>query len=77
MADPAGRAQWPFAGLIFAIRALAFVGGQLLASRFLLIGVGVGVAAALRLALSEDRAGLLVVRGRASTSTPPRRSRRR
>jgi Protein of unknown function (DUF3017) len=30
----------------------------------LLVGVGVGVAAALRLVLSDDRAGLLVVRSR-------------
>jgi exosortase/archaeosortase len=30
-----------------------------------LIGIGVGVAAVLRLALTEDRAGLLVVRSKA------------
>jgi Protein of unknown function (DUF3017) len=29
-----------------------------------LIGIGVGVAAVLRLALTEDQAGLLVVRGK-------------
>lgn len=59
------RAQWPIllVGLIFTV---AFV---LAAANFwrrgaLLIGIGVGVAAALRLVLSEDRAGLLVVRHR-------------
>jgi uncharacterized membrane protein len=57
------RAQWPIltVGLIFV---LAFI---LVAAGFwrrgaLLIGIGVGVAAALRVALSEDRAGLLAVR---------------
>lgn len=59
------RAQWPIllVGLIFVA---AF--GLVIADRWrrgaLVIGIGVAVAAALRLALSEDRAGLLVVRGR-------------
>ncbi|KAW95305.1 transmembrane protein [Mycobacterium tuberculosis M2203] len=39
-------------------------GGQLLAPCALLIGIGVGVAAVLRLVLSEERAGLLVVRSK-------------
>ncbi|CKW59556.1 Conserved membrane protein of uncharacterised function [Mycobacterium tuberculosis] len=39
-------------------------GGQLLAPWALLIGIGVGVAAVLRLVLSEERAGLLVVRSK-------------
>ncbi len=39
-------------------------GGQLLARGALLIGIGVGVAAVLRLVLSEERAGLLVVRSK-------------
>ena len=57
------RTQWPIVsvGLIFAAAFL------LAAAKFwrrgaLLIGIGVGVAAALRLLLSDDQAGLLVVR---------------
>lgn len=56
-------AQWPIVsvGLIFAAAFL------LAAAKFwrrgaLLIGIGVGVAAVLRLLLSDDQAGLLVVR---------------
>lgn len=63
MIRAAVRGQWPIVtvGLIFA---LAFI---LVAAGFwrrgsLLIGIGVGVAAGLRLALSDDRAGLLAVR---------------
>ncbi|GFG72996.1 DUF3017 domain-containing protein [Mycobacterium botniense] len=59
------RSQWPIlvVGLIFA------AGFALAAANFwrrgaLLIGIGVGVAAALRLALSEQRAGLLAVRSK-------------
>jgi len=59
------RSQWPIVtvGLIFL---LAFI---LVAAGFwrrgaLLIGFGVGVAAALRLALPEERAGLIVVRSK-------------
>ena len=57
------RAQWPLV-TVGAIFALAFL---LVAFGFwrrgaLLIGLGVGVAAALRLALSDDTAGLLCVR---------------
>ena len=60
-----GRAQWPFVTVVL-IFAVAFT---LAAANFwrrgaLLIGIGVGVAAALRLALTEDRAGLLVVRSK-------------
>lgn len=59
------RAQWPIVS-VFAIFLLAFV---LVAAGFwrrgsLLIGIGAGVAAAYRLLLSEERAGLLVVRSR-------------
>ena len=59
------QAQWPIVS-VFAIFLLALV---LVAAGFwrrgsLLIGVGVGVAAAYRLLLSEERAGLLVVRSR-------------
>jgi Protein of unknown function (DUF3017) len=59
------RAQWPMLTVV-AIFVVAFT---LAAANFwrrgaLLIGIGVGVAAALRLALTEDRAGLLVVRSK-------------
>ena len=59
------RAQWPIL-VVELTFAAAFV---LAVANFwrrgsLLIGVGVAVAAALRLVLSEDRAGLLVVRGK-------------
>jgi Protein of unknown function (DUF3017) len=59
------RAQWPIlaVGLIFAA-ALVLVGANFWRRGSLLIGIGVGVAAALRLVLSEDRAGLLVVRSK-------------
>jgi uncharacterized membrane protein len=59
------RAQWP----ILVVAAIGLVALVLVAAGFwrrgaLLIGVGVGVAAALRLALPEDRAGLLAVRSK-------------
>lgn len=59
------RSQWPILSVI-AVFLLAFV---LVAAGFwrrgsLLIGIAVGVAAALRLVLSDERAGLLVVRSR-------------
>ncbi|MCI4676896.1 DUF3017 domain-containing protein [Candidatus Mycolicibacterium alkanivorans] len=59
------RAQWPILS-VFLIFLLACV---LVAVGFwrrgsLLIGIGVGVAAAYRLLLSDERAGLLVVRSR-------------
>lgn len=59
------RRQWPIVSVF-----LIFVGAfGLVAAGFwrrgsLLIGIGVAVAAALRLMLSEDAAGLLVVRSR-------------
>ena len=57
------RAQWP----ILAVAAIFAVALVLVAAGFwrrgaFLIGVGVGVAAALRLVLPQDSAGLLVVR---------------
>lgn len=57
------RAQWP----IMTVAAIFVIALVLVAAGFwrrgaFLIGVGVGVAAALRLVLSDDRAGLLVVR---------------
>ncbi|WP_144418213.1 DUF3017 domain-containing protein [Mycobacterium sp. EPa45] len=59
------RSQWPILG-VGVIFVVAFV---LVAAGFwrrgsLLIGIAVGVAAAMRLVLSDDRAGLLVVRSR-------------
>jgi hypothetical protein len=59
------RAQWPIL-LVLAIFVAAF--GLVVADFWrrgsLLIGISVGVAAALRLVLSDKRAGLLVVRRR-------------
>ena len=59
------RSQWPIVTVVL-IFALAFT---LVAANFwrrgaLLIGIGVGVAAVLRLTLTEDRAGLLVLRSK-------------
>jgi hypothetical protein len=65
-APAAVRAQWPIltVGLIFVV-AFALVAANFWRRGALLIGIGVGVAAALRLLLSDDRAGLLVVRSKA------------
>lgn len=59
------RAQWPIllVGLIF-LTALVLVGANFWRRGSLLIGIGVGVAAILRLVLPVERAGLLVVRGK-------------
>jgi uncharacterized membrane protein len=59
------RLQWPVITvvLIFVV-AFTLVAANFWRRGALLIGIGVGVAAALRLALSEDRAGLLVVRSK-------------
>ncbi|SON58658.1 hypothetical protein MSIMFI_00136 [Mycobacterium simulans] len=59
------RAQWPIllVGLIFVV-AFVLAGANFWRRGALLIGIGVGVAAALRLALPDERAGLLVVRSR-------------
>lgn len=59
------RAQWP----ILTVAAIFLVSLVLVATGFwrrgaFLIGVGVGVAAVLRLVLPDGRAGLLVVRSR-------------
>ena len=59
------RPQWP----IVTVMLIFVVAFSLAAANFwrrgsLLIGIGVGLAAVLRLALTEDRAGLLVVRGK-------------
>ena len=55
--------QWPIVlvGLIF-VAAFVLVGANFWRRGALLIGIGTAVAAALRLVLSEDRAGLLVLR---------------
>ena len=50
-------------GLIF-IAAFGLVVAGYWRRGALVIGIGVGVAAVLRLALTEDRAGLLVVRSK-------------
>ena len=59
------HAQWPIllVGLIFAA-AFVLVGANFWRRGSLLIGIGVGVASVLRLLLSEERAGLLVVRSK-------------
>lgn len=59
------RTQWPIlsVGLIFVV-AFVLVAAGFWRRGSLLIGIGVGAAAALRLVLSEDRAGLLVVRSK-------------
>ncbi|BBZ45666.1 hypothetical protein MPRM_29470 [Mycobacterium parmense] len=59
------HAQWPIllVALIF-VTAFALVGANFWRRGSLLIGIGVGVAAALRLLLPEERAGLLVVRSK-------------
>ena len=59
------RRQWP----ILSVAAIGLVALVLVAAGFwrrgtLLIGIGVGLAAGRRLALPEDRAGVLVVRTR-------------
>ena len=57
------RAQWPIltVAAIFAV-ALVLVAAGFWRRGSFLIGVAVGVAAVLRLALPDERAGLLVVR---------------
>jgi hypothetical protein len=60
------RPQWPiiWVVLIFVV-AFGLATANFWRRGALLIGIGVGVAAVLRLALTEDRAGLLVVRSKA------------
>jgi Protein of unknown function (DUF3017) len=59
------QSQWPIllVGFIFAT-AFVLAGANFWRRGSLLIGIGVGVAAVLRLALSEERAGLLAVRSK-------------
>ncbi|CKV05759.1 Conserved membrane protein of uncharacterised function [Mycobacterium tuberculosis] len=58
-------AQWPIllVGSIFAV-GFVLAGANFWRRGALLIGIGVGVAAVLRLVLAEERAGLLVVRSK-------------
>ena len=57
--------QWPIllVGLIF-VAAFVLVAGGYWRRGALVMAIGVGVAAGLRLMLTEDRAGLLAVRSR-------------
>lgn len=57
--------QWPFwsVGLIFLAAFVLVVAGYWRRGA-LVMAIGVGVAAALRLVLSDERAGLLAVRSR-------------
>lgn len=59
------RSQWPILTVagIFAVALILVAAGFWRRGAFL-IGIAVGVAAALRLVLPDDRAGLLVVRNK-------------
>ena len=59
------RSQWPIlaVGVIF-LTAFALVVAGYWRRGALVLGIGVAAAAALRLALTDDRAGLLVVRSK-------------
>ena len=59
------RGQWPIllVGLFFAAAFGLVIAGYWRRGA-LVFGIGVGVAAALRLALTDDQAGLLVVRSK-------------
>jgi len=59
------RTQWPIllVGLIF-VTGFVLAGANFWRRGALLIGIGVGVAAVLRLLLSDGGAGLLVVRSK-------------
>jgi hypothetical protein len=57
--------QWPIVGVgLFFAAAFVLAGANFWRRGALLIGIGVGAAAALRLVLPDDRAGLLVLRSR-------------
>ncbi|MEU0495502.1 DUF3017 domain-containing protein [Mycobacterium sp. NPDC006124] len=58
-------AQWPILVVgSFLLVAFGLVVGGYWRRGALVLAIGVGVAAAMRLALTDDRAGLLVVRSR-------------
>ena len=64
-ADKVFGAQWPILLVgLFLIVAFALVAGGYWRRGALVMAIGVGVAAALRLILTEERAGLLAVRTR-------------
>lgn len=64
------RRQWPVLTVaVIGLVALALVAAGFWRRGALMIGIGVGVAAGFRLLLPDDRAGVLVVRGRASDVT--------
>ncbi|HEV7418707.1 MAG TPA: DUF3017 domain-containing protein [Mycobacterium sp.] len=57
--------QWPILTVgLFLLAAFALVVAGYWRRGALVLAIGVGVAAAMRLALTDDRAGLLVVRSR-------------
>lgn len=59
------RGQWPILLVgVFFLAAFGLVIAGYWRRGALVIGIGVAVAAALRIALTDDRAGLLVVRSR-------------
>jgi uncharacterized membrane protein len=59
------KGQWPILTVgVFLLLAFALVVGGYWRRGALVLAIGVGVAAAMRLALTDDRAGLLVVRSR-------------
>jgi hypothetical protein len=60
------KPQWPIVWVmsVFAV-AFALAAANFWRRGALLIGIGVGLAAVLRLTLNENRAGLLVVRSKA------------
>ena len=59
------RLQWPMiAVVLILVVAFTLVAANFWRRGALLIGIGAGFAAVLRLALTEDRAGLLVVRSK-------------
>ena len=65
LARTVAKAQWPILSVVLIfVAAFVLVGANFWRRGSLLIGIGVGVAALLRLLLSEERAGLLVVRGK-------------
>ena len=58
--------QWPILTVgLFFLAAFGLVAAAYWRRGALVMAIGVGVAAAMRLTLSDDRAGLLVVRSRA------------
>jgi uncharacterized membrane protein len=58
--------QWPILTVgVFLLAAFGLVVAGYWRRGALVLAIGVGIAAAMRLTLSEDRAGLLVVRSRA------------